>query len=165
MLDAVREAVANKRRLLMLDIDAFAYRPLADGFREGVPLCVTEWPNVNFGVLFLNAEEHWPFVDVFTALADHGRRACIAASKGKDTGATPEQSYFSKQLVSHYAAGAVNNLPYEWNMIDRGRSARQDIIRLMPIIRIYHVLYNAFRGADRIRDRLTRDFPELLEQP
>jgi len=69
MMHELRQAVADKRKLLCMDSDCIVLRVLANGFAEGKPIAVARWPNVNMGVIFLNTDMDWPFLAFFEEYA------------------------------------------------------------------------------------------------
>ena len=79
--DFIRDAIARKTQLLLLDADCVILQDVAAGFSSTKPLAVTRWPNINMGVLFLNTTLPWPFIEFFDTFIEQATKRCEHAAE------------------------------------------------------------------------------------
>ncbi len=146
--DAVTEAARHRRKVVWLDADIYVVRSLAGGFRDGFPLSIARWPNINAGVIYFNTEVavDWARLlgDVYSEISDrpHG---------------SSDQAIWHKHLCK--GEQMVNKLDgEEWNYTGLWEDWRSDLLRIKDTVRALHTRGNGQWPDDM--DRLAREtFP------
>lgn len=152
--DAVRAAVADQTKLLILDADCLVFKNLEDGFAEGKPIAMARWPEVNMGVMFLNTDLDWPFCEFFDAYAKNSRRHIEALIRDKSRRTGADQDVFIEMLKGHDDDVAkldnhVNSMAEAtWNCLFCERNDMELLRQRKDVINILHLRIATSFGGD-----------------
>jgi len=164
MMDAVEQCVADKRKLLLMDADCVVIKSLEDGFKDGQQSAIARWPNINMGVVFLNTDMDWPFVDFFRRYVSESNAHIdkLIAAQSKRCGA--DQDIFTEMLKD--VEDDVAKLDHHvWNFPFSERIDQVMLAEAANNIRILHLrIGTSFGGAIERFGFLKEIFPGVFER-
>ena len=147
MREAVQSAVAEKRKLLLLDGDCLVLQNLEDGFAGDKPIAVARWPNVNIGVIFLNTDMDWPFAEFFCKYVDTS-----LAHIDKLIAAQSERNACDQDILVpmlHEIEEDVAKLDHHvWNFPFSERTDRETLVEQKDTIRVLHLRIGTSFGGN-----------------
>ncbi len=136
----IRDAIARKTKLLLLDADCLVLQDVSGGFSPTKPFALTRWPNINMGVMFLNTELPWPFVEFFDTFIERATKRCEhAAERGPNAFLSDNDQPVMIDMLSKHDSD-VEKLPAKtWNFTYSDPWTKERLAKYRDTIKILHL--------------------------